>query len=605
MVTNTPSVSAAEAIIALFGGVRPMARALGAATGVSVSASTVQGWGARGRIPAQRQADVLAAARARGLDLSPADFFAPPDEGARVSSGSADGCELLDVARMAAADRATIAAGVSGERLMEAAGAGIARIIMERFARTTVVVLCGPGNNGGDGFVIACHLARAGWPVRVALLGEPAKLTGDAALHARRWQGRGKDQRGVEALTPEVLVGAGLVVDALFSAGLARPLEGAARAVVEALTASHDVPVVAVDLPSGVSGDSGEIVGGLSGLAVHAALTVTFFRKKPGHILFPARYLCGELKVISIGIEAAVLAEIRPDTFENGPALWSELFPWPGATAHKYSRGQAVICGSGEMPGAARLAARAAMRIGAGLVTVAAPPEALGIYRADLAALLTAPVAGREDLGRFLADPRRRAVLAGPGLGVGRETREMARTALARGIRVCLDADALTSFADWPPGLFTAIAENAAAGGAVVLTPHEGEFSRLFGEPGVGGRLQAARDAARRSGAVVVLKGADTVIAAPDGRAVINANAPPWLATAGSGDVLAGLITGLLAQNVAAFEAAAMAVWIHGAVAKKFGPGLIADDLPGGVPAVLRDLRKRTRSRKGAEIRQN
>lgn len=589
MVTNTAPDSAATAIIALFGGVRPMARALGAATGKTVSASTVQGWGERGRIPAQRQADVLAAARARGLALSPAEFFATPETGVPSLPGEPAGCELLDVAEMAAADRATIAAGISGERLMEAAGAGITRIIMERFARTTVVVLCGPGNNGGDGFVIARHLARAGWPVRVALLGEMAKLTGDAALHARRWQGRGKARHAVTALVPEVIAGAGLVVDALFGAGLARPLEGAAQAVADALAGS-DVPVVAVDLPSGVSGDSGAIVGGRSGRAIRAAVTVTFFRKKPGHLLFPGKDLCGDLHVIPIGIEAAVLAEIRPDTFENGPALWAGSFPWPDATAHKYSRGHAVICGGAEMPGAARLAARAAMRIGAGLVTVAAPPDALDLYRSDLAALLTTAVADREDLGRFLADPRRRAVLAGPGLGVGRETREMARAALARGIGVCLDADALTSFADWPPGLFTAIAENAAAGGTTVLTPHEGEFSRLFGRVPEGRRLCAARDAARKSGAVVVLKGADTVIAAPDGRAAINANAPPWLATAGSGDVLAGLITGLLAQKVPAFEAAAMAVWIHGAAAKKFGPGLIADDLPGCVPAVLRDL---------------
>jgi hydroxyethylthiazole kinase-like uncharacterized protein yjeF len=589
MVTNTPPDSAAGAIIALFGGVRPMARALGAATGKTVSASTVQGWGERGRIPAQRQADVLAAARARGLTLSAADFFAPAGTEAPSSAGEPGGCELLDVAQMGAADRATIAAGVSGERLMEAAGAGTARIIMERFARTTVVVLCGPGNNGGDGFVIARHLSRAGWPVRVALLGEMAKLTGDAALHARRWQGRGKARRAVAALAPEVIIGAGLVVDALFGAGLARPLEGAARDVADAL-AKSDVPVVAVDLPSGVGGDSGAIVGGPAGRAIRAALTVTFFRKKPGHILFPGRHLCGDIHVISIGIEADVLREIRPDTFENGPALWSGSFPWPDATAHKYSRGQAVICGGASMPGAGRLAARAAMRIGAGLVTVAAPPEALDLYRTDLAALLTTAVTGREDLGHFLADPRRRAVLAGPGLGVGRETREMARAALARGIGVCLDADALTSFSDWPPGLFGAIAENAAAGGMAVLTPHEGEFSRLFGGIAEGGRLCAAREAARKSGAVVVLKGADTVIAAPDGRAAINANAPPWLATAGSGDVLAGLITGLLAQRVAAFEAAAMAVWIHGQAAKNFGPGLIADDLPGCMPAVLREL---------------
>lgn len=581
---NTNS-NPARAVIARFGGVRPMARALSAVSGQAVSVSTVQGWGERGRIPAQRQATVLAAARTLGLAFKPEDFFAAPVTGGEAGTA----CELLDVREMAAADRATIAGGLSGERLMEAAGGGIARIIMERYACRPVAVLCGPGNNGGDGYVIGRHLARAGWPVRIAALGDIAKLTGDAALHARRWVGRGKGRRAVEPLSPRVLDGAGLVVDALFGAGLARPLGGAAREVVEALC-RLEVPVVAVDLPSGISGDSGEIVGGAEGAAVRAALTVTFFRKKPGHLLYPGRAHCGELRLIDIGLEAGVLARIKPQTFENLPQFWRDAFPWPAADSHKYARGQAVVCGGGAMTGAGRLAARAALRIGAGLVTVAAAPETLAAYARDTAALLTTPLAARDDLAKYLIDPRRRAVLAGPGLGIGRGTRELARTALALGKRVCLDADALTSFSDWPVGLFDAVAENGALGGAVVLTPHAGEFARLFPDLARGGRLAAARAAAARSGAVVVLKGADTVIAAADGRAVINANAPPWLATAGSGDVLGGLITGLLAQEIDAVAAASAAVWIHGAAAKNFGPSLIADDLPDLVPGVLAAL---------------
>jgi NAD(P)H-hydrate epimerase len=297
--------------------------------------------------------------------------------------------------------------------------------------------------------------------------------------------------------------------------------------------------------------------------------------------------------VIDIGISAGVLDAVRPRTFENGPALWRAAFPVPGASAHKYSRGQAVICGGTEMTGAARLAARAAARVGAGLVTVASAPETIPIYAADRAGILTTPLVARDDLAKYLADPRRRAVLIGPGYGIGKRTREHVQVALALGKALCLDADALTSFADWPPGLFAALAKAAAGGVEAVLTPHEGEFRRLFPDLKDSGRLARARAAARRAGAVVLFKGADTVIAAPDGRAAINANAPPWLATGGSGDVLAGMITGFLAQGVAAFDAAAMATWIHGAAAKKFGPGLVADDLPDLIPGVLRSLVER------------
>jgi NAD(P)H-hydrate epimerase len=490
---------------------------------------------------------------------------------------------------MAEADRRTSAGGIKGERLMEKAGEGIARLIVERFAPVPVAVLCGPGNNGGDGFVIARHLVRAGWPVRVAALAPVSKLSGDAGINARRWS-RLRGRQATVPLTLAVLDGAGLVVDALFGAGLVRPLSGTAAAVVTELNRCK-LPVVAVDVPSGLDADTGHVAGEADGgVAVRAALTVTFFRKKLGHVLFPGRALCGETRVIDIGIRADVLAAIKPSAFENLPALWRDAFPVPGAAAHKYSRGHAVICGGTEMTGAARLAARAAARVGAGLVTVASAPEAIPIYAADRAGQLTTVLNARDDLAKYLSDPRRRAVLIGPGYGVGRRTREHARVALALGKAVCLDADSLTSFADWPAGLFSALAEAGSVGAAAVLTPHEGEFRRLFPDLGAEGRLARARAAAARAGAVVVLKGADTVIAAPDGRAAINANAPAWLATAGSGDVLAGMITGFLAQRVAPFDAAAMAVWIHGAAAANFGPGLVADDLPGLIPEVLRAL---------------
>ncbi len=483
---------------------------------------------------------------------------------------------LLSVAEMGRADRAAIEGGVPGERLMEAAGRGVADAIVERWAPCPVVVLAGPGNNGGDGFVAARHLKAAGWPVRVALFGAVERLKGDAALNAGRWDGP------LEPLSPGSLDGAALVVDALFGAGLARPLDGVPRAVVEAL-GERGSPVVAVDVPSGVDGDSGEI----RGAAPEARLTVTFFRRKPGHLLLPGRVLCGEVLVVDIGIPDSVLDEIRPRTRENGPSLWASRFPWPGPLDHKYRRGHTLVVGGAEMTGAGRLAARAALRIGAGLVTVAAPAEALAIYAASMAGLLTEPLGAPEDFGAVLERRRKTAYLIGPGNGVSGDTRDRALAALATGRPTVLDADALTVFEDDPPRLFEAIR------GPVVLTPHEGEFRRIFPDLSpADGRLARARAAAERAGAVVVFKGGDTVVAAPDGMAAINTNAPPELARAGTGDVLAGMTVGLLAQGMAPFDAARAAVWLHGEAARLFGPGLIAEDLPEQLPRVLSSLKR-------------
>jgi NAD(P)H-hydrate epimerase len=573
-------------IIQQFGGIRPMARILTRATGRRVPPTTVQGWAQRGIIPASRQGDVLAAAKAEGLALGPEDFFdAVPGPHPPESAGDG-GWELLTLHEMSAADRMAMEGGMPGADLMEAAGRGAAQIIMDRFRPRPVVVLAGPGNNGGDGFVVARHLAEAGWRVRVALLGEEAAFGGDAALNARRW----REMSGtIEPLSVGALRGAGIIIDALFGAGLTRALGGVAREVIEAVAASG-LTVVAVDMPSGVDGDSGTVLGA----AAAAALTVTFFRKKPGHLLLPGKALAGEVVVIDIGIPAAVLDRIRPATLENVPGLWADEFPWPDLNAHKYSRGHLVVGGGAEMTGAARLAARAGLRIGAGLVTIACAPVAVPVYASAMPAVLTTPLERAGDFAAYLDDPRRRAVLLGPGYGVDRKTHAHVLTALALGKLVCLDADALTVFAGRAEELFAAIGANADAGGATILTPHEGEFARLFPELSVLSKLSRARAAAAESNAIVLIKGNDTVIAAPDGRAVINANAPPDLATGGSGDVLAGLIAGLLVQEVAPFTAAAMATWIHGRAAADFGPGLIAEDLPDCLPGVLRGLRRPT-----------
>ncbi len=562
-----------------------MARTLSAATGRRVPPTTVQGWAQRGLIPASRQAEVLAAAKARGIELAPGDFFAAAEGPAPGPGATAAGPELLTVAEMGRADSLTVERGTPGARLMEAAGQGAARLIRARFAPVPAVVLCGPGNNGGDGFVIARALAEAGWEVRAGLLGDADRLPGDAALNAGRWREMGG---AIAPLDPGLVEGAGLIVDALFGAGLARPLDGVARRTVEAAAAAP-APVVAVDVPSGVDGDSGAVLGA----AAAAELTVTFFRKKPGHLLLPGKALAGEVAVIDIGIRDAVLADIRPAQFENGPALWAGAFPWPEPGSHKYSRGHLVVCGGAVMTGAAKLAARAGLRIGAGLVTIASAPEAVALYGAYMPAVLTTPLERAGDLAAYLDDPRRRAALLGPGYGVDRKTHAHVLTALGLGKRVCLDADALTVFAGREDELFDAVRANAGAGGAAVLTPHEGEFARLFPELVGRPKLERAREAARRSGASVLIKGSDTVIAAPDGRAAINANAPPDLATGGAGDVLAGLIAGLLVQEVPAFESAAIAAWIHGRAAADFGPGLIAEDLPDRVPGVLAHLKSR------------
>ncbi|WP_029008551.1 bifunctional ADP-dependent NAD(P)H-hydrate dehydratase/NAD(P)H-hydrate epimerase [Azospirillum halopraeferens] len=489
-----------------------------------------------------------------------------------MTSGSA----LLTVAQMYRADALAMAGGVPGTELMENAGAAVARAIRARWEPRPTVVLCGPGSNGGDGFVAARLLGEAGWPVTLALLGSRDALKGDAAAAAARWTGP------VVAAAPALLEGGPLVVDALFGAGLSRPLEGVARDLVQAMNAAG-LTVVAVDVPSGVLGDTGAVLGDDDpGVAPQAALTVTFFRAKPAHRLLPGRLLCGETVVADIGIPAAVLDEIRPRQWENGPELWRAAFPRPRLDAHKYARGHALVLGGGRMTGAARLAARAALRAGAGLVSVACPPEAFAIYAAATAGLLVQPVEDDAAFAALLKDPRRNAVLLGPGAGTGPATRERVLAALAAEKACVLDADALNVFEDTPDDLLDRLDERC------VLTPHEGEFTRLFGLSG--DKVTRARAAAARCGAMVVLKGPDTVIASPDGRAVINANAPPTLATAGSGDVLAGLVLGLVAQGMETFHAACAAVWLHGEAAAAFGPGLIADDLPDAVPAVLRRL---------------
>jgi hydroxyethylthiazole kinase-like uncharacterized protein yjeF len=489
--------------------------------------------------------------------------------------------ELLTTAEMGEADRLAIAGGVAGIDLMENAGRAVADAVGAVVQGRRIAIVAGPGNNGGDGFVAARHLAGRGYEVRLALAGEAARLKGDAVIAADRWTGP------VEPASPDVLANCDVIIDALFGAGLDRPVTGLPRALIEAMNASP-APVIAVDLPSGVNGTTGAVMGA----AVNAVHTVTFFRRKIGHLLLPGRLHCGHVQVTDIGIPAGVLDAIRPATFANTPALWGSRFPLPRPQGHKYSRGHAVaVSGGMSSTGAARLAARGALRAGAGLVTIASPRDALLVNAADSLAVMVRPVDGAGELARFLADPRRNAVVLGPGGGVGPAMREKVGAALASAAAVVLDADALASFVDEPEALFGAISR---ADRGTVLTPHEGEFCRLFKSLSdvtkAIDKREKTRLAARHSGAIVVLKGPDTVVAAPDGRACIADNAPPWLATAGAGDVLGGMIAGLLAQGMPAFEAASAAVWLHGEAGRGVGPGLIAEDLSEALPPVYRRL---------------
>ncbi|MGN6749938.1 MAG: NAD(P)H-hydrate dehydratase, partial [Xanthobacteraceae bacterium] len=470
-----------------------------------------------------------------------------------------------------------------GLTLMENAGKAVAQAVSARQRPGgRVVVLAGPGNNGGDGFVAARLLAERGYAVKALLAGALDKLTGDAAAAAKVWD------RGIEPAKPDGLAGADVVIDALFGAGLDRPVGGLAQAMIEAVNAQA-APVIAVDLPSGINGTTGAVMGS----AIKAQQTVTFFRKKAGHVLMPGRTHCGDLSLASIGIPDMVLAQIGPRTFENLPELWRDEFPAPRTQGHKYDRGHAVVVsGPSWSTGAARLAARGALRAGAGLVTIASPLEALAVNAAANLAIMVRSVDGAAELAHFLDDRRLNAVAIGPGLGVSEATCELVLAALSGDRAVVLDADAITSFAQSPQRL-AAVAKDR-GGKATILTPHEGEFSRYFhgldANTQAGSKLERARLAAALIGAVVVLKGPDTVVAAPDGRASIAANPPAFLATAGAGDVLTGITAGLAAQGMPAFEAASAAVWLHGEAASAFGIGLIAEDLSEQLPNVYRGL---------------
>ncbi|EUB95613.1 ADP/ATP-dependent (S)-NAD(P)H-hydrate dehydratase [Rhizobium sp. CF080] len=475
---------------------------------------------------------------------------------------------LLTPDEMAAADAASARSGIPSFALMERAGQAVAAAALRHFpGALRFAALCGPGNNGGDGYVAARALAEAGAVVDVYHLGDPQKLKGDAR------QARDVSRLPSRPLEEYLPTAGDVVVDALFGAGLTRDVPDIVADVIRKVAEAR-VPVVAVDLPSGLCGRRGVPLGA----AFQAAHTVTFMTRKPGHLLLPGRSLCGDIEVFDIGIPGRIICEVAGKARENGPDLWRGLLVEPGSETHKYRRGHlAVFSGEAGKTGAARLSAAAGLKAGAGLVTVGSPSDAMPVNAASLTAIMLHQVDTVKDLEDWLRSAKLAAFVLGPGFGIGKRATEFALALKDRPL--LLDADGITSFKEKPSELFDAF-----AGGEphLVLTPHEGEFTRLFPDIAADDNLskvEKATTAAARAHAAIVYKGADTVIASPDGRAYINTNGPPWLATAGSGDVLAGMIGALLAQGMPTFEAAAAGVYLHGEAGKQAGRGMTAEDL--------------------------
>lgn len=482
--------------------------------------------------------------------------------------------EVLTAEEMKQADAAAIAGGTPGIRLMEQAGAAVARQIQDRFQPVPALVLCGPGNNGGDGFIAAAQLKKAGWQVRVACLVKKTELKGDAALACKQWDG------DIESLNSNLsLKDTGLVVVAIFGTGLARALDPELITLFDKIRAKK-IPVTAVDLPTGLDATTGAISPG----TLPADLTVTFTRKKLAHVLLPGKTICGRVHVAIIGITDQTVAGLKTSVFENDPALWLKDFPIPRMESHKYDRGHAVIYGGEIRTGAACLAAAAAQKIGAGLVTIASRHPSLHTYQLYRASIMVDAWHEREEFKALLRDERRNVALAGPGAGADDNLRESVEDILGFNKSAVFDADVFTLFKDNPKEFFAKLSP-----AKHVLTPHEGEFSRIFGHI-EGHKTERVRKAAKLANAVILLKGSDTIIAAPDGTAVINTNAPSTLATAGSGDVLAGLIAGLMAQGMPPFMAACAAVWLHGETARGYGLGLTAEDIINQLPQSLNRL---------------
>lgn len=479
---------------------------------------------------------------------------------------------IITPMEMSAIDSDAARSGIDSFRLMTSAGLAVSAAAFRLYPQALrFVVLCGPGNNGGDGYITAAALQSSGAEVTVHALGDTACLKGDAARAHAQWA------RSVETLAAYRPKTGDVVIDALFGAGLSRAVPDDVAFVMQAVTQAQ-LPVIAVDLPSGLDGRTGQVLGE----SFRASHTVTFMARKPGHLLLPGRILCGSLEVFDIGIPERILRNHTSGLCENGPRLWAAQARLLDPSAHKFKRGHLAIFSGGPLStGAARLSATAGLKAGAGLVTLASTSAAINANAAHLTAVMLKEVEDAVALSHWLADKRISAFVLGPGFGDLERVRQYAVMLGDRAL--VLDADGITAFKDDPTSLFDAFSGGETR---LVMTPHDGEFARLFADIDTDptlSKVDRAVAAAKRSHAVIVYKGADTVIASPDGRAAINTNAPPWLATAGSGDTLAGIIGAHLAQGMPAFEAAAAEVWRHGRAGTKAGEGLTAEDLAAAI----------------------
>jgi NAD(P)H-hydrate epimerase len=486
--------------------------------------------------------------------------------------------EILSTHQMKLAEQAACTGKTQSFTLMQRAGKAVAEEILSRYSKQAVLILCGAGNNGGDGFIIAATLKKKNWPVTVACAIDVFDLQGDAARAADVWSG------DVISFDDLELPEDGLIVDAVFGTGLSRPIEGIVHDVLLSLRET-DCPIIAVDVPSGVNADTGEC----QQCTPQAEVTVTFGWKKPAHLLLPAREAAGEIVIADIGIAEELLEDIGPFMMENSRELeWgSTEFDKP-VNAHKYHHGHVVVLGGKVMTGAACLASVSALRMGAGLVTVVAPMDTALTYRSYNPSLLVEPIGEMARFKEHLKDPRRNVVLVGCGAGLDAPAvlkKIVFDSVQSSPQKICvIDADALSVFEDDPRSLVKAL------GGHCILTPHEGEFARIFPEL-TGSKPERAFAAARKSGAIIVLKGADTVIASPDDQLVINGNGTGWLASAGTGDVLAGMIAGIIARDMMSpFDAVCAAVWMHARASEIAGAGMISSDLPCHIPAVWKEL---------------
>ncbi|VAV90167.1 NAD(P)H-hydrate epimerase / ADP-dependent (S)-NAD(P)H-hydrate dehydratase [hydrothermal vent metagenome] len=474
------------------------------------------------------------------------------------------------------ADKQAIASGITPVTRMENAGSGAAESITARYEKCKTLILCGPGANGGDGYVIARKLHEAGWSVDVMALTAPVAGS-DAEFMAQQCPVDASSR--VRQLPTDIE----LIVDCLYGAGLNRALDADTTQLIHQVN-QHKSPVVAIDLPSGIFGDSN---GGFAPCIV-ADTTITFAVKKLAHVLEPERSFCGVVEVVDIGFPDGMISDMPEVALENSPCLWSQIPVQPGAQSHKHNRGRLWVgCGGHLQTGAARLAARAGLRIGAGWVMLGGSKKAMQVCAAHETSIVLQTRPKHQSMAKTLqTSPVPDCVILGPAGGIGARMRADILDVLRSGIAAVLDADALRVMSAEPEVFFELCNENT------VLLPHEAEFLGLFPDLNqtFGHKINRVKAAASRAGCTVLLKGADSVIANATGRAVVNTKTSAWLATLGTGDVLAGMVGGLMAQRVGGMDATCAAVWIHGALGQNLGAGLIAEDLPNEIPNILKNM---------------